>query len=431
MFIIGLFIALLGLILLGIPIYLVIGMVVIAGYLLTPDLVMAIVPQRMFSTLDSFSLLALPYFILTGELMCRGGLSNKLVAFAEKIVGHLRGGLGQASVLSCMIFANITGSAAASTSAIGSILIDPMKEKGYKPGFSAALFATSGIIGSIIPPSMVMIVYGAMAGVSIGGLFLAGILPGLLIVIALMSTVYLHSFSDKFPELRNTFNRFSIKSVVREIPRVWVAILAPVIILGGILGGIFTATEAGIVACAYSFIVSVFIYKTVKFKDLSRIMVNAAVTTTIVVSIISIAGAFGWLLAYLDFNEVVLNALLSFTDNAVLTLIILLVIMLTLTMFVESLAILIIMIPVITYIGSLYGFNPFYLGMAVIMATQIGATTPPVAVGLFVATSIAKTDYQQTIKYSTPFILALVAILILMIAIPEISTWVPERFMDK
>jgi tripartite ATP-independent transporter DctM subunit len=431
MFIIGLFIALLGLILLGIPIYLVIGMVVIAGYLLTPDLVMAIVPQRMFSTLDSFSLLALPYFILTGELMCRGGLSNKLVAFAEKIVGHLRGGLGQASVLSCMIFANITGSAAASTSAIGSILIDPMKEKGYKPGFSAALFATSGIIGSIIPPSMVMIVYGAMAGVSIGGLFLAGILPGLLIVIALMTTVYLHSFSDKFPELRNTFNRFSIKSVVREIPRVWVAILAPVIILGGILGGIFTATEAGIVACVYSFIVSVFIYKTVKFKDLCRIMVNAAVTTTIVVSIISIAGAFGWLLAYLDFNEVVLNALLSFTDNAVLTLIILLVIMLTLTMFVESLAILIIMIPVITYIGSLYGFNPFYLGMAVIMATQIGATTPPVAVGLFVATSIAKTDYQQTIKYSTPFILALVAILILMIAIPEISTWVPERFMDK
>jgi tripartite ATP-independent transporter DctM subunit len=431
MFIVGLFIALLLLILMGIPIYLVIGMVVIAGYFLTPDLVMAIVPQRMFSTLDSFSLLALPYFILTGELMCRGGLSNKLVAFAEKIVGHLRGGLGQASVLSCMIFANITGSAAASTSAIGSILIDPMKEKGYKPGFSAALFATSGIIGSIIPPSMVMIVYGAMAGVSIGGLFLAGILPGLLIVIALMATVYLHSFSYKFPELRQTFSRFSMRSVIREIPRVWVAILAPVIILGGILGGIFTATEAGIVACVYSFIVSVFIYKTVKFKDLTRILVNAAVTTTIVVSIISIAGAFGWLLAYLDFNEVVLNALLSFTDNALLTLIILLVIMLTLTMFVESLAILIIMIPVITYIGSLYGFNPFYLGMAVIMATQIGATTPPVAVGLFVATSIAKTDYQQTVRYSTPFILALVAILILMIAIPELSTWIPERFLNK
>ena len=431
MFIIGLFIALLLLILLGIPIYLVIGIVVIAGYFLTPDLVMAIVPQRMFSTLDSFSLLALPYFILTGELMCRGGMSNKLVSFAEKIVGHLRGGLGQASVLSCMIFANITGSASASTSAIGSILIDPMKEKGYKPGFSAALFATSGIIGSIIPPSMVMIVYGAMAGVSIGGLFLAGILPGLLIVIALMSTVYLHSFSDRFAELRNTFNKFSLRAVIKEIPRVWVAILAPVIILGGILGGIFTATEAGIVACVYSFIVSVFVYKTVRFRDLTRILVNAAITTTIVVSIISIAGAFGWLLAYLDFNEAVLNALLSFTDNATLTLIILLVIMLTLTMFVESLAILIIMIPVITYIGSLYGFNPFYLGMAVIMATQIGATTPPVAVGLFVATSIAKTDYQQTVKYSSPFILALVVILLLIIVIPELSTWIPERFLDK
>jgi tripartite ATP-independent transporter DctM subunit len=431
MFILGLFIALLLLILLGFPIYLVIGIVVIAGYFFTPDLVLTIVPQKIFTTLDSFSLLALPYFILTGELMVRGGLSKKLVALAEKIVGHLRGGLGHASVISCMIFANITGSASASTSAIGSILIDPMTEKGYKPGFSAALFATSGIIGSIIPPSMVMIVYGAMAGVSIGGLFLAGILPGILIVIALMTTVYLHSFSDKFPELRNTSNKFSIKSVIREIPRVWVALLAPVIILGGILGGIFTATEAGIVACVYSFIVSVFIYKTVKLKDLTRILLNAAITTTIVVSIIAIAGAFGWLLTYLDFNDLVLNTILSITDNAVLTLIILLIIMLVLTMFVESLAILIIMIPVITYIGNLYGFNPFYLGLAVIMATQIGATTPPVAVGLFVATSIAKTDYQQTVKYSLPFILALVVILILIIAIPELSTWIPEKFLDS
>jgi TRAP-type C4-dicarboxylate transport system permease large subunit len=150
-----------------------------------------------------------------------------------------------------------------------------------------------------------------------------------------------------------------------------------------------------------------------------------------VVSIIAIAGAFGWLLAYLDFNELILNALLSVTDKAVLTLIILIIIMLVLTMFVESLAILIIMIPAITYIGALYGFNPFYLGLAVIMATQIGATTPPVAVGLFVATSIAKTDYQQTVKYSLPFILALVSILILIIAFPELSTWIPEKFLNK
>ena len=190
----GLFIALLLLILIGIPVYLVIGIICVAGFFLVPDLTLSLFPQKIFATTDSFSLLALPYFILAGELMAKGGMSRKLVAFAETLVGHLRGGLGHASILACMAFANITGSAAASTSAIGSILIEPMSEKRYKRGFSASILATAGIVGSIIPPSMVMIVYGSMAGVSIGGLFLAGIIPGILIVIGLMVTVYLHYF---------------------------------------------------------------------------------------------------------------------------------------------------------------------------------------------------------------------------------------------
>ena len=426
----GLFIALLLLILLGIPVYLVIGIICLAGYFLVPDLALSLVPQKIFATTDSFSLLALPYFILAGELMAKGGMSRKLVSFAETLVGHLRGGLGHASILACMAFANITGSAAASTSAIGSILIDPMSEKGYKRGFSASILATAGIVGSIIPPSMVMIVYGSMAGVSIGGLFLAGIIPGVLIVLGLMVTVYIHSFLPSFSELRETTLKFNLGKVFRTLPKVWVALLAPVIILGGILGGVFTATEAGIVTCLYAFIVSAFIYRSVKLKDLPGILVNAAVTTTIVVGIIGVAGAFGWLLAYLDFNESILKLLLIFSGNQTLTLILLILIMLILTMFVESLAILIIMIPVIVYIGNLFGFNPYYLGLVIIMACQIGATTPPVAVVLFVATSIARTSYEETLKYCFPFIVTLIVVLILTIAIPALSAWIPGVFIE-
>ncbi|UCH61781.1 MAG: TRAP transporter large permease [Fidelibacterota bacterium] len=426
---IGLFVALLLLIFLGTPVLLAIGVVALLGILITPDLVLAMFPQKMFTMLDSFSLLAMPYFILAGELMARGGLSRKLVQFGETVVGHLRGGLGHASIFSCMIFANVSGSASAATSAIGSILLPSMKERGYKPGFSASLLATSGIIGSIIPPSMVMIVYGAMAGVSIGGLFLAGILPGLLIVAVLMVVVYGHSFLPDFPELRRTVGRFNLAVIIKSIPKVWVALLAPVIILGGILGGIFTATEAGVVACIYSFLVSFFIYRSMRLRDLPRILARAAITTTMVVGIISVAGAFGWLLAYLDFNEIMLQFILGISNQPMVVLLILVASMMVMTMFVESLAILIIMVPVIIYISNAFGFDPYHFGMVMVMATQIGATTPPVAVGLFVATSIAGTSYDQTLRYCLPFVLALIVVMILVIFFPWLSNWIPHYYL--
>jgi len=426
---IGLFIALLILIFLGTPVMLAIGIVSLCGILLTPDLVAALFPQKMFAMLDSFSLLAMPYFILAGELMSRGGMSKKLVEFAETVVGHLRGGLGHASILASMIFANVSGSATAATSAIGSILLPEMKSRNYKPGFSASLLATAGIIGSIIPPSMVMIVYGAMTGVSIGGMFLAGILPGILIVFGLMLTTYLHSFKPEFPELQKINARFKIKNVLKALPKVWVALIAPVIVLGGILGGIFTATEAGVVACIYSFIVSFFIYKSIKLTELPGLLVKAATTTTIVVGIITVAGALGWLLTYLDFNEIIQSTILTMSQEPLIVLLILVCMMMFLTMFVESLAILVIMIPVIVNIGNTFGFNPYHFGMVMVMATQIGATTPPVAVGLFVATSIAETSYDQTLKYCWPFIATLILVLILVIFLPWLSTWIPGYFL--
>jgi tripartite ATP-independent transporter DctM subunit len=429
MMLVLLFVLLLGLITIGIPILLVMGVVGLAGILATPNLVPAMFPQKMFAMLDNFSLLALPYFILAGELISRGGISQRLVAFAEAVVGHWRGGLGHASVVSSMVFAGVSGSSVADTSAIGSILVPAMKSRGYKPGFAAALVACAGTIGAIIPPSMTMIVYGSMANVSIGGLFLGGIIPGILIGLGLMVVIFIHSRHPDYPELRVTTGKFILKAVMRSAVDVWPALLAPVLVLGGILGGVFTATEAGVVACFYSFIIGYFVYGTLRLKDLPEIFIKAGITTAMVSGIIGVAGAFGWLLSYLNFNDAVLSGINSVADTRIAVLLILMLVMLVLTMFVDSMAILIIMIPVAIIIGRKFGIDDFQLGVLMVMTTQIGSTTPPVAVLLFVATSIAGCSYNETIRYCWGFIAAEVAVLLAVVFIPELASWIPRMVL--
>jgi tripartite ATP-independent transporter DctM subunit len=424
-----LFAALVGLIVLGFPVLLAIGITALGGITLSENLTPALLPQKIFAMLDSFSLLALPYFILAGELMARGGLSKKLVQFAETVVGHLRGGLGHASVVSSMIFAGVSGSSTADTSAIGSILIPSMKERGYKPGFAAALVAVAGTIGAIIPPSMTMIVYGSMTGVSIGGLFLGGIIPGVLIGLGLMVVIYLYSLAPGYPELRETTGRFRLGVAVRALKLVFLALLAPVIIIGGILTGVFTATEAGVVAAVYSFVVAMFVYRIIRWRDLPHILVDTAVTSAMVVGIIGVAGALGWLLAYLDFNDAVMRLVGSISGSGMIVFMSLLGLMLILGMLLESLAVMIILVPVISTIATRFGFDPIHVGILITMVTQIGATTPPVAVLLFVATSIAGTTYDQTVKYCWAFILCEIIVLALVLFVPALSTWIPHTFM--
>jgi tripartite ATP-independent transporter DctM subunit len=426
---VGLFILLLVLITFGVPIILVMGIVGLTGILSSPNLVPAMFPQKMFAMLDNFSLLALPYFILAGELIARGGISKKLVEFAETVVGHWKGGLGHASVVSSMVFAGVSGSSVADTSAIGSILVPAMKSRGYKPGFAAALVACAGTIGAIIPPSMTMIVYGSMANVSIGGLFLGGIVPGVLIGIGLMIVIYLYSRSPNFPELQRTTGRFELRLVLRATLDVWAALLAPVLVLGGILTGAFTATEAGVVACFYGWFVGAVIYRTVKLRDLPGIFIQAGVTTAMVSGIIGVAGAFGWLLSYLNFNDTVLAGIGHVAGTRIGVLLVLMAVMLVLTMFIDSMAVLIVLIPVAVIIGRNYGIDEFQLGLLMVMATQIGSTTPPVAVLLFVATSIAGCTYNETIRYCWAFIAAEVLVLALVVFFPDLASWIPHRFL--
>jgi tripartite ATP-independent transporter DctM subunit len=428
---IGLFVLLLVLITLGMPILLVMGIVGLAGIFLTPGLVPALFPQKMFAMLDNFSLLALPYFILAGELISAGGISKRLVEFAQTVVGHWRGGLGHASVVSSMVFAGVSGSSVADTSAIGSILVPAMKDQGYKPGFAAALVACAGTIGAIIPPSMTMIVYGSMANVSIGGLFLGGIVPGILIGLGLMVVIKLYSLRAAFPELRVTSGAFNVTRVLRATVNVWPALLAPVLVVGGILSGVFTATEAGVVACFYGFFVGFFIYRKIKLRDLPNIFIRAGVTTAMVSGIIGVAGGLGWLLSYLNFNDVVLSGITGLTDSKTGVMLLLMAVMIVLTMFVDSMAILIIMIPVAVVVGRNFGIDEFQLGLLMVMATQIGSTTPPVAVLLFVATSIAGCRYGETIRYCWAFIGAELLVLLAVVFWVDIAAWIPHYFLGN
>lgn len=426
---IALFVLLLALITIGVPILLVMGIVGLSGILIEPGLVPALFPQKMFAMLDNFSLLALPYFILAGELVSAGGISKRLVEFAEAVVGHWRAGLAHASVVSSMVFAGVSGSSVADTSAIGSILVPAMKERGYKPGFAAALVACAGTIGAIIPPSMTMIVYGSMANVSIGGLFLGGIVPGILIGVGLMIVIYFYSLSESFPELRRTTGKFVLRKVIHATISVWPALLAPVLVVGGILTGAFTATEAGVVACFYGFFIGFFVYRILKLRDLPKIFIRAAVTTAMVSGIIGVAGAFGWLLAYLNFNDIVLHAITHITGSKTGVMLLLMGIMLLLTMFVDSMAILIIMIPVAVVIGRNFEIDEFQLGLMMVMATQIGSTTPPVAVLLFVATSIAGCSYSETVRYCWAFIIAEIAVLLLVVFWADLAAWIPHYYL--
>ena len=301
-----------------------------------------------------------------------------------------------------------------------------MKEQGYKPGYAAAITATSSTIGAIIPPSMTIIVYGALANVSIGGLFLGGIIPGFLVGAALMSVVYVQSRNAvKYPEMQAS-GQFHLKAALRSLLGVWSALLAPLIIVGGILGGIFTTTEAGVVACVYSFLVSVVFYRTIKLSDLPRILLSAALTTAMVAGIIGIAGSFGWLLAYLNFNRMLLTSIMSLTSEPLLVFAMLVFAMLILTMFIDSMAVLIIAVPIAVFIGQSLGIDQFQLGIALVMATQIGSTSPPVAVLLFVATSIAQCRYADTIRYVWPFIFAEILILALVMLFPPIAAAIPK-----
>ncbi|NIB40595.1 TRAP transporter large permease [Pseudomaricurvus alkylphenolicus] len=424
-----LFVLLIALVLLRIPVILALALVGLVGMFSTQDVTPAFFAQRSFSSLDSFSLLALPYFILAGSLMSKGGLSEALVAMGKGLFGHWRGGLGNASVVSCVSMANVSGSSAAEAAAIGSVTIPAMKAENYQPGLAASIVAAAATIGPVIPPSMTMIIYGSMTGVSIGGLFLAGVVPGLIMATALIALIFLMSYLPAFPALAHREPWQGFRALLQHVRRSWVALLAPVLIIGGIFSGLFTATEAGVVTCLYAYLTSRYYYRSITSSDLPRIVVDAGLTTATVVGIIAMAGSIGWLLSFMEFHLLALEKIQLLSQHPQTVLMVLVGGMLLMTMFLESLAVLILFVPVLAHLGQAYGFDPLHLGVLVVIATQIGAITPPVAVLMFITGSIAEASSSETILYSIPFVLTLMAVLILLMFVPELVTWLPSRMV--
>src|SRR5262245_12852753 len=420
---------LLATMLIGIPILLCIALIGFIGVAAEPGVVLPMFAQKSFTQLDSYTLLALPFFILAGSLMTAGGMSQQLVDFSRVLVGHLRAGLAQASVLCSMILAGVSGSSTADASAIASVLVPTMKKNGYKAGFAAALIATAGTIGAIIPPSMTMVVYGAIAQVSIGGLFLGGILPGILIGLFLMGVVKAYTYHPDYPELRVTHGRFEWAPLWKSLAEVWPALLGPLLIVGGILGGIFTATEAGVIACLYAYLVGAFWYRKIRLADLKEIFVESAITTTMVSAVIAVSGAMGWLLAYLQFNDMAVKWVTTASQSPVMVLLVFAVVMIILGTFVDSLAILLVFAPVAVELCRRYGIDPIQMGLVMVICNQIGAVSPPTAPLLFVTTNIARTSLDDTTKHVWPFFAAECAALVVVIFVPGLSTWIPRYFL--
>jgi C4-dicarboxylate transporter, DctM subunit len=417
-----LFISLAILFAIGVPIAIALGLssalVAVFGGLAPLQLV----PQQMFNAINSFPLMAIPFFILAGYLMQTGGISHRLVNFASSLVGHITGGLAMVVIITSMFFAAISGSGAATTAAIGSILIPAMIAKGYHVNFASANQAVSGALGVVIPPSIPLILYGISAKQSVGDMFMAGVIPGVIITASLLISAYFVSKRKGYIGVEKS----SVKDTAKAFYQAILSLLMPIIVLGGIYGGIFTPTEAAVIAVAYSFIIGVFVYREIKLKDLPQIFKESSVTTAIVMIIISSAGLFSFVLNGLKIPEMVSQTFLGMTTNIYVFIILVNVFLLIVGMFMEAAAAILIFVPILLPVATALGMDPIHFGIIVVVNLAIGLITPPVGINLFVATQISKIRIEQISKAIIPFVIILFVDVLIISLIPFFSTWLPS-----
>jgi C4-dicarboxylate transporter DctM subunit len=382
------------------------------------------VVTNMFSAVDSFPIMAIPFFILAGEMMNDGGITTRIVAFSRTIVGYIRGGLAHVNIVASMFFAGISGSATADASALGSMLIPVMVEDKYSPEFSVAVTATSSTIGPLIPPSMMMIIYGVIANVSIADLFLAGIFPGVSVGLALMGMSYYVSVKHGYGAVCS----FSIPNIWKSFLRAFIPLLMPLIILGGVLSGVFTATEAGVVATAYAFIVGKFIYKTLQFKDFPRIFINSAVMTSVCLFVIAQSSVFGRILALEGFPYMITRFLTSFDVSPVVIELMIIGFILLLGLFIEGIPVLIIFAPIFIPVISKIGLDLIHFGVVLNMAVLIGSVTPPVGILLYICCNIAGIEVSNASRIIWPFVAMMMLVLLLCLLLPSVVLFIPRLF---
>lgn len=417
-----LFVILMVLFLANLPIALAIGMASLTALWLHGDLPLMMVIQRLYAGVDSFPLMAVPLFMCAGALMEAGGISRRVVQLAESLVGWLPGGLAAVAIVSAMFFAGISGSAAADTAAVGTILIPSMIQRGYDKGFAAAVQAAGGSIGVVIPPSIPMIIFGFLTGASIGKLFAAGILPGILIGVSLIVVSTALSRTHRY----STVVRFSLRHFLRSLWDAKWALGAPVVILGGILTGVFTATESAAAATFYALFVGLCIHRELTWKALPNLFIRSAVTSSLVLFIIATASIFSWFMAIEGIPARLAQGLLSLTTHPTALLILINVVLLIAGTFVETTASLILLVPVILPLVPALGIDLTQLGAIVVVNLAIGMLTPPLGICLVVSCTIAQCRLETVVARIMPFLLALLADLALISFWPPLTLWVPS-----
>lgn len=382
-----------------------------------------LVPQQMFNATNSFPLMAIPFFILAGYLMQKGGISQRLVNFASSLVGHITGGLAMVVIITSMFFAAISGSGAATTAAIGSILIPAMIAKGYHVNFASANQAVSGALGVIIPPSIPLILYAIAAKQSVGEMFMAGVIPGVVITATLLISAFIVSKKNNYV---GEDKKATLGEIGTSFVKAILALMMPLIVLGGIYGGIFTPTEAAVVAVVYSFIVGLFIYREIKWSEIPGIFKDSAVTTAIVMIIISTAGLFSFTLNRLQVPMVISDFFLGITTNVFVFIIIVNLFLLIVGMFMEAAAAILIFVPILLPIATALGMDPVHFGVIMVVNLAIGLITPPVGINLFVAMQISKIRIEDISRAIVPFVIILFVDVLIISFIPFLSTWLPS-----
>ncbi len=415
------------LLILGVPISFSIGIATISTMLLSikggPAL--TTVAQRMATGLDSFALLAIPFFILSGQLMNRGGIARRLIAFAKVLVGMFPGGLAFVNTMAAMLFGSISGSAVATASAIGGFMVPTMKKEGYDLNYSAAVNLTSATTGLIIPPSNILIVYSlASGGVSIGALFVAGYFPGITIGISLMVVAGVIAYRKKYPVSEKVRIKDGILRFLDAVPTLFLIVL----VIGGIVAGYFTATEASAVAVLYSFILSVLVYREVKWKELPKILLESASTTAIVLLLVATSMGMSWIFAYENIPQNTSAALMALSSSKIVILLVINLFLLLVGIFMDITPAVLIFTPIFLPVVTQLGVDPIHFGIIMVLNLSIGLCTPPVGTVLFVGCGIAGTSIAQVIRPLLPLFLAMLVALFLVTFIPAISLFLPRFF---
>ena len=413
------------LLVMGTPIAFVLGLTSLLYILNSGTIALKIVAMRMYGGIDEFVLLAIPFFILAGQLMTKSGITEDLVKLSNLVVGRIRGSLAHINILASIFFAGLTGAAASDAAALGSILIPTMKKEGYTPEYSAAVTAVSSVIGPIIPPSIVMVIYASVTSESVAALFLGGFIPGVAIGLALMVLAYVYAVRENHPYRKESIPR---REAISIITKSTVGLMVPVIILGGILSGIFTPTEAAAVACAYGLLIGVFLFRSLNWGNIQEALVETVKTSAMVLIIIAGARIFGLVLSIERIPDQVATQLLQITENPILILLIFNGFLLIMGMLMEPGSNVIILAPILAPVAVKVGIDPLHFALVMLVNLNIGMATPPVGISLFVVASIAQRPFERIALKAMPFIAVEMVVLLLITYIPTITLILPKLF---